>query len=475
MFKYFFVKELKEILRDSRFQVMGALVLILLITATVVGYQGFRQLQQMRKQAQQQVRKEWVGQQDKHPHSAAHYGHIAFKPKPTLGFIDFGLDSYTGMTVYMEAHKQNDVLFSQAQDSTSLMRFGEMTIAFVLQMLMPLLIIFLVFASITKEREGGTLKMMISQGISTRKILMYKIGSYSLITLLLFLPAFLIASTLLFRQSHTSLQTHLTGKFFTLLGAYWMYFMIFIILAVLVSSFSKTSRIALVQLLGVWIFFCILMPKATANVADNLYASPNKDLFKEAIDKKVKEGIDGHNPSDKRFEALKTKTLKKYGVDSISKLPINFSGLAMQVGEEYTDKVYDREFKKVQSVFKAQNRVSEVAGMINPLLAIRHVSMGLAGTDYHHHIQFATEAENYRRKLVKMANNDMMLNHKPSIAYNDYNVGRSFWEKLPPFQYKMASLGQVMQQNMWGVSALLVWLCLCFSLIFYRSSSISIV
>ncbi|OJJ21750.1 hypothetical protein BKI52_14715 [marine bacterium AO1-C] len=475
MFKYFFIKELKETLRDARFQVMGGLVLILLITATLVGYRGFHQLQEMRQQAQQQVRQEWVGQKNKHPHSAAHYGHIAFKPKPTLSFMDFGLDSFTGMVVYMEAHKQNDILYSQAQDSTSLIRFGEMTIAFVLQMLMPLLIIFLVFASVTREREGGTLKMMISQGVSTRKILLYKISSYSFITILLFLPAFLIASTLLFRQSHTALQTQLTGKFFTLLGAYWAYFMVFIVLSVLVSAFSKTSRMALVQLLGVWIFFCILMPKATANIADNLYAAPAKYEFDDTIKQKVEAGIDGHNPSDKRFAALKKKTLQKYGVDSISKLPINFSGLAMQVGEEYTDKVYDREFKKVQQVFKAQNRVSEIAGLINPLLAIRQVSMGLAGTDYHHHVKFATEAENYRRKMVKMANNDMMVNHKPGIAYKDYNVGRSFWEKLPPFQYKMASLNEVMQQNLWGLAALLVWLVGGFALILYRSSSISIV
>ncbi|WP_299465202.1 DUF3526 domain-containing protein [uncultured Microscilla sp.] len=475
MFRYFFVKELKEVLRDARFQVMGGLVFILLITATVVGYQGFRQLQQMRKQAQKQVRKEWVTQKDKHPHSAAHYGHIAFKPKPTLSFMDFGLDAYTGMAVYLEAHKQNDVLYSQAQDSSSLIRFGEMTIAFVLQMLLPLLIIFLVFASITKEREGGTLKMMVSQGISTRQILLYKIGSYSLIILLLFLPAFLIASTLLFRQSGASLQTHLLGKFLTLFGAYWLYFTIFIMLAVLVSAFSKTSRTALVQLLGVWIFFCILMPKATANVADNLYASPAKYEFDNIIKKKVTQGIDGHNPSDQRFEALKKKTLKKYGVDSLSQLPINFSGLAMQTGEEYTDKVYDREFKKVQGVFKAQNRVSEIAGLINPLLAIRHISMGLAGTDYHHHVQFATEAENYRRKMVKMANKDMMVNHKPGIAYRDYNVGRSFWEKLPPFQYQMASLSQVLGQNLWGVGALLFWLVGCCLFIVYRSSFLPIV
>lgn len=475
MFKYIFIKEFKDAFRDTRLQIMGGLIFILLFTSTFIGYQGFRQLQTLRKKAQQQMRSEWVNQKDKHPHSAAHYGHIAFKPKPTLSFMDFGLDSYTGIAVYLEAHKQNEVLFSQAQDSTTLIRFGEMTIAFVLQMLLPLLIIFLAFSSITREREGGTLKIMLSQGISMRRILSYKVGSYGLITLCLFLPAFLIASSLLFRQSDTQMQTHLTGKFVTLFGLYSLYFMVFIILSVFISAYSKTSRVALVQLLGIWIFFCILMPKASANVADNLYTPPTKYVFDQTIRDKVEQGIDGHNPSDKRFETLKKKTLAKYGVDSVSKLPVNFSGIAMQAGEEYTDKVYDREFSKVQGIFKAQNRVSEIASLINPLLAIRHLSMGLAGTDYHHHVKFANEAENYRRKMVKMANEDMAKNHTPGMAYRDYKVGKSFWVKLPPFQYQMSSLTQVLLQNLWGIVALLLWLIVPFLWMKSQTSKMTIV
>jgi ABC-2 type transport system permease protein len=39
------------------------------------------------------------------------------------------------MSIHLEAHKQNDAVFSAAQDASSLIRFGELTVAFVLQIL----------------------------------------------------------------------------------------------------------------------------------------------------------------------------------------------------------------------------------------------------------------------------------------------------------------------------------------------------
>ena len=82
----------------------------------------------------------WINQGNKHPHSAAHYGQFAFKPKPVLSFLDVGLDNYTGISVFLEAHKQHEVLFSAAQDSNGMTRFGELTAALILQVYSPCLL-----------------------------------------------------------------------------------------------------------------------------------------------------------------------------------------------------------------------------------------------------------------------------------------------------------------------------------------------
>ncbi|HAA12485.1 MAG TPA: hypothetical protein DCE41_12605, partial [Cytophagales bacterium] len=159
-------KEFMTALRDVRLQVSGAILIVLMLTAVLVGKQGQKQIQTEREKAQSAMYDTWLNQGEKHPHSAAHYGMFAFKPKPVLSFLDVGLDNYTGVSVFLEAHRQNEVLFSAAQDSNGMTRFGEMTAALILQVLLPLLIIFLTFNIFSREREEGTLRLIHAQGLS---------------------------------------------------------------------------------------------------------------------------------------------------------------------------------------------------------------------------------------------------------------------------------------------------------------------
>ncbi|MBV6644041.1 MAG: DUF3526 domain-containing protein [Cyclobacteriaceae bacterium] len=457
MLKLVIKKEFLTALRDVRLQVSGVILISLMLTAVFVGRQGQKQIQKERVQAQSAMYDKWVNQGNKHPHSAAHYGQFAFKPKPVLSFLDVGLDNYTGISVFLEAHKQNEVLFSASQDSNGMTRFGEMTAALILQVLLPLLIIFLTFNTFSKEREEGTLKLIHAQGLSMRQLFMGKVWGTYLMVLLIFLPIILLAYLLLGQQS-TGLGSGVTTKFLLLTSAYAIYFLIFVLLCVLISAFGKNSGFSLLSLLGLWIASCIIMPKATTNLADKVYPTPSQFEFKKVINDKVKNGIDGHNPSDVRLASLKQQVMDQYGVGSIEELPVNWSGIAMQAGEEYTDQVYDAEFTRIEHIFNQQNRLSEWIGFVNPYLAVRHLSMALAGTDFHHHMAFAKAAENYRREFVKKMNKDMEVNHKPGVAYGDYNVGKEMWSSIEPFNYNLPGATTILSNQWRSIAALVLWL-----------------
>ena len=457
MIKLIIKKEILTAIRDVRLQVSGAILIVLMLTAVLVGRQGQQQIRTERAKAQSAMYDKWLNQGNKHPHSAAHYGQFAFKPKPVLSFLDVGLDNYTGISVFLEAHKQNEVLFSAAQDSNGMTRFGEMTAALILQVLLPLLIIFLTFNIFSKEREEGTLKLIHAQGLSLRQLFLGKVWGTYLMVLLIFLPIVVLAYFLLDNQS-ASLDPGITMKFLSLTSGYAIYFLVFVLLCVLISAFARSSGFSLLLLLGLWIVSCVILPKATTNLADKIYPSPSQFEFRKTIKDKVKKGIDGHNPSDTRLASLKQQVLDQYGVATIEELPVNWSGIAMQAGEEYTDQVYDHEFSKVEDIFKRQNRLSEWAGFVNPYLAVRNLSMALAGTDFEHHIAFAKAAENYRRAFVKRMNKDMEVNHKPGVAYSDYEVGEEMWSSIEPFTYQLPSTGKILSNQWRSILALTFWL-----------------
>ena len=465
MLKQVIKKEFLTAVRDVRLQVSGAILIILMLTAVVVGKEGQKQLQAQRAEAQSEMYEVWLNQGEKHPHSAAHYGLFAFKPKPVLSFLDVGLDNYTGISVFLEAHKQNEVMFSAAQESNGMTRFGEMTAALILQLLLPLLIIFLTFNIFSKEREEGTLKLIHAQGLSLRQLFMGKVWGTFLMVMFLYIPIVLLAYGLLDRQSAV-VDGSVSTKFLLLTLGYAVYFLVFILLCVFISAFAKNSGLSLLSLLGIWILACIILPKASANLADKVYPTPSQFEFKKTIKDKVKNGIDGHNPKDTRLASLKQQVLDQYGVSTVKELPVNWGGIAMQAGEEYTDHVYDQEFSKIESIFYQQNRLSEWAGFINPFLAVRNLSMALAGTDFQHHVAFARAAESYRRAFVKKMNKDMEVNHKPGIAYGDYNVGREMWSSIAPFEYQLPSPSAILQTQWRGIAALLFW-CLGLLLVSY--------
>lgn len=459
MLKLVIKKEFLTALRDVRLQVSGCILIILMLTAVFVGRQGQKQIQEERAKAQSAMYDKWLNQGIKHPHSAAHYGQFAFKPKPVLSFLDVGLDNYTGISVFLEAHKQNEILFSAAQDSNGMTRFGEMTMALILQMLLPLLIIFLTFNIFSREREEGTLKLIHAQGLSMRRLFMSKVWSTYLMVLLIFLPIILFAYLLLGQQS-ANLGSEVTTKFFLLTFGYAIYFLVFVLLCVLISALARNSGFSLLTLLGLWIISCIILPKATTNLADKIYPTPSQFEFKKTIQAKVQSGIDGHNPSDARLASLQQEVLDQYGVETIEELPVNWSGIAMQAGEEYTDQVYDAEFTKVKNIFIKQNRLSEWAGFVNPYLAMRNLSMALAGTDFHHHMAFAKAAENHRRYLVKTLNKDMEVNQKPGVSYSNYNVGEEMWASIKPFNYNLPSTLTILINQWRSIAALAFWLIL---------------
>lgn len=158
-------KEMTEMLRDGRFRWAAAIVLLLLLASLLMGAKNYRDIKRQHDLAQAETREQWIHQPAKNPHSAAHYGIYAFKPKMLAAMLDLGVDPYVGQSVWLEAHKQNEFRYRPAQDSTAVQRFGELTAATVLQLLIPLLIILLAFSAFVGEREQGTLRQLLSIGV----------------------------------------------------------------------------------------------------------------------------------------------------------------------------------------------------------------------------------------------------------------------------------------------------------------------
>lgn len=465
MIKEIAKKETKNLRREKSFWLVSGILFLLLIASLFISYTNVQKLNSERAEAQKMSREGWLMQPAKNPHSAAHYGNFAFRIKSPLSLFDNGLDTYTGTYLFLEPHKQNGEKSSQAQESTSLLRFGELTPAFVLQTILPLLIIFVCFASVSREKEDNTIKLLLTQGASMRKIVLGKILGNGLAFSALVIPFFVICfiSLSVMQQS----QTFELSRFLLLFLYYIIYLFIWVSISVLVSAWSDLGRNSLMKLLGIWMLAIIIVPKVSTNIGSLLYQMPSQFEFTELVNKDVKEGLDGHNPSDKRRDALMEKTLKKYGVDHVEDLPVNFDAIAMIESENYTTDVFRKRKDEIDDVFKKQNRISEWATFLNPAQAMQYSSMALSGTDYSHYANFQSQAEDYRLYFVNTMN-EFMSTHTKSGDW-DSKFGKEAYELVKPSVYQPQPLAFAIAHQQLAFFALLFWVIICGVLISFTN------
>jgi ABC-2 type transport system permease protein len=381
-----------------------------------------------------------------------------------LSLADRGVDAYTGVAVWLEAHRQNEFLYRPARDATVLARFGELTAATVLQILLPLLILLLAFTVFAAERESGALRQVASLGVRPRDLVLGKAMGVAAALFLLLVPATGLGVLALLAASAPGAVTASVPRALLMVLGYLLYMGIFLGVALAVSARAPSARFALLALLAFWSLNSLIVPRVVADTARRLYPTPSAFEFAAAVARDVEQGIDGRHPESERARALEQRLLRQYRASRIEELPVNFAGISLQEREEYGNRIFDKHYDQLWDAFERQNRLYQQAALFAPVLAVQALSMGMAGTDFVHHRAFATAAERYRRSMVTMMNLDLARNSR--TGDRGYEAGRALWERLPDFQYSAPGVGRIMPRYLWSIALLFLWsigaACACF-------------
>lgn len=442
-------KEFIELIRDGRFRWAAVILLSLLLGAIAAGALYQRDLIAQQRAAEAAERDRWLAQTPKNPHSAAHYGVYAFKPRLAPAFLDPGVEPYTGVTVWLEAHKQNELLFRPAEDATLAQRFGDLTVALVLQTVLPLAIVLLAFGAFAGERERGTLRQLLAEGLRPRDLVLGKVlGTGSALGLIV-LPAALLGAGALALTGPAGG----TGRFALLSLIYGLWLGIFVLVTLAVSARAPSSRFALVVLLGFWAVNCLLAPRALSDLAARRHPLPESVAFKT----RLKEELGDPHGAPARFQERTAELMRERGVSRPEDLGIELNGLRLQMSEEHSDEIFDRFYAELFAPMTAQNRLLARAGAVFPLLGVQALSTGLAGTDFAQHRDFMRAADRYRRSIQILMNEDIMANPmKPGEGA--YLARPEVWAKVPPFEYRPPGVAAVLSANALPLALLGLWL-----------------
>lgn len=426
-------------------------VIVLLLSVFLGNYQTQMQTENYQI-AQKNLRKQWESIKEMNPHGAAHYGTYVFKPANLLSSLDEGVNSITGNVLRVEGHVQNEIVHSEASQMQTISKFGKLKSSLLLQYIVPILLIFLAFSSISNEKQSGRLKLLLLQGASPSQIIFAKTLSVCLYGVgLLALSIGLYAVVNL-----QNIDSEIITRVFFFFASYSFYYFIISGLTVFFSARWQNPTLALTSMLGIWIIWTIFLPNILMSSVEKWHVLPSRNEMQTAMKEDRSKGIDGHNPSDERKRELESRVLEEYSVDSLSQLPINFDGLVMQEDEEYGNKVWDKHFGELKTVLAQQKQSYQLGGMFNPFASLQNTSMGFTGSDNLHHQDFLVQVENYRRIFIKMLNDKHAFGGSKTGDWA-WKADNTFFKSVPDFAYNPTPIRAVLPNYALDLGLLVFW------------------
>ncbi len=446
----------------SRVALIGLIALLLLSTiAAATSHTHMAQERLSRIANQTQTDALFEAQPARHPHRMVHYGSYVYRPIGALAGFDPGIDPFSGTTLYLEGHRQNSATISAVRESSSLMRFGQLTPAFVLQTLAPLLLIFLGFSMITRERTRGSLGLLLSSGVTETDLILGKILALCAVGLIALSPALIALVSMVLATPSEAMAAALIG-----LG-YGLYLLIWIVGIVAASAFAQSGQAALLGLVCIWCFVAIVAPRGAAEIATRAEPLNSRAATDLNIQAELRRLGDSHNPNDPFFATFKARTLAQYGVTKVEDLPFNFRGAVSAEGEALTSRLFDKHLAEVAASQRLQSYIVSAMSVLSPAIAVRHVSMAGAGTDLETHLRFVQQSEAHRFQMVQYLNGlhrnklsleDDAARSKDRLAEQRTRIGADNWAQVPDFRFKPTSASERLQSAISPIIILLAWL-----------------
>lgn len=381
-------------------------------------------------------RLQWLHRHMVNAHVAAHGGIVLIRPASLLSVLDDGDDRYLGRALFLEPHRRNLLTAAPTEGSPRFAEVALLTPAMLLQVVLPLLVILLLHAAITRERDSGTMAQTLSLGISKWQWVAGKAFG-NLLPVVFVLSGFAIVFLLVVAvKSSSDLSSALWLCF-----AYTLYIAGFAIVSLCLSIRIRNAMMSFALLFALWIAVVFVLPRTVYVLAEHHRPSiAASDFMKELL----RGDEEGMNFLDTRRK-IEARLLSQYNLNDPKLLPVSSWGQTLFEREVGSSKRYNEHFDALFTTYELQQREVEWLSWFSPAVAIRTVSMSMTGTDMDHYKSFMQEAEKYRYNMVQSMNlvavKSRMFNGSPNLQ--EIGVESVFpggeeeaYRSVPEFMYK---------------------------------------
>lgn len=331
--------------------------------------------------------------------------------------------------------------------------FGSIDYLFVVQFIFSLFAVLLSFDAITREKENGTLRTILSNSVGRALLATGKLlGGYITLAIPL-LVAFLIGILILEVSGLNIFSGDLLARAAWILASSLLYIAVFFLLGLLVSSLVSSTYSALVLSLALWLTAVLVLPR-TASLAAQLWR-PVKSRQVTWLEKVSTENSIELEKGRALEEAQKGWTLDKEGRKVE---PDSWAKERNEIAVPYEERASEatRRIEEDYQRRKAQQRSLGLnLARLSPAGAFVNFATEMSSTGIREEERFMAEAERYREVLRREVFSKIQRDVYPGGGVSMGMRGMINPATIPEFRMYRAHVRDSLRGT--DITILLVW------------------
>jgi ABC-2 type transport system permease protein len=378
----------------------------------------------------------------------------AIMPTLPLSALAFGqsdmLPSYFKVTHRSKATFMYD---SEIENPWNLLS-GHVDLAFVLIYIFPLLIFALSYNLLSAEKEQGTIKLLLSQPLRLRALVL---GKVAVRALPLWLCATLVPVTMLVIASGVvpSLSSMIAMlawiAIVTAYGLFWF------ALAVMINAFGKSSAFNALFLIASWVVLVLVLPVVLNILVAIASPAPSRIGLATRTRMITIEGLNRYS------QQLSTDYLYTNQPDALKPKGGKIEIPARRLGHFYLQKDVDKEIQAMLDRFSTQlagqQALVDRFGLISPAIIAAESTAALAGNGSQRNLHFQNQVDQFHQQW-KLFFESRIIN---GIAITEADL-----KQMPHFTWQEEPVSSVMSDALRRMLQLLAPSALVLTLGFWR-------
>lgn len=238
---------------------------------------------------------------------------IVVKQPETLSIFSKGISHNTGnkTKVTLQEYPLFPSGHTSSRDNPLLNAFFSLDFATVIAIVISLLALVFSYDSITREREDGTMKLVLTNPLSRISFLVGKLAGLLLTLLPILIFCYLLACLIIIFNPNIALNGSDWMGIFLLFLTSIIYMFVFVMLGMFISFLTSHSSSSIILCLLCWIGFLFIIPNMATYLSQSISRTPLYDNVQVAIDDYHKEY---QKEEEKVFEEKKKETgVKSFG------------------------------------------------------------------------------------------------------------------------------------------------------------------